>query len=147
MNISVRFFDGQTDWDWVQKHNPIKRVEDTNGLVAINKDTGELVAACILYDWSENSVYCHTINTASRAEIIYFMTECFDYIFNYRGIKMVFGTIPSHNKKALKAMKSYGGEVACVLEKAWEDGFDVCLVMVKKENCKFLPQVKISEGE
>ena len=93
MKVGIRFFNGQTDWAWVQAQVQILRVEDTGGLVAFNEENGELLAACMWDNWTANSVQCHFIVTDKAALKHGFVEEIADYVFNHRGKKFIYGII------------------------------------------------------
>jgi hypothetical protein len=139
MKLGIRFFDGQTDWAWVQEQIGILRVEDTGGMVAFNEETGELLAACMWDNWTANSVQCHFMITTPMIFRHGFAEEVFDYIFNYKGRKFIYGMVPGDNENALKINEHIGFTEKMRLPDAWADGVDYVVVELKKENCLYLP--------
>ena len=142
MKVDIRFFNGQTDWAWVMKQVAILRVEDTGGMVAVNQETGELLAACIWDNWTKNSVQCHFIVIDKAALKHGFVEEIADYIFNHQGKKFIYGMVPGDNEKALKINEHLGFTVKMRLEDAWADGVDYVVMELKKENCPYFPKIK-----
>lgn len=142
MNVGIRFFNGLTDWAWVQKQIPILRVEDTGGLVAYNKDTDELLAACIWDNWTRNSVQCHFMVKNKIALKHGFVEEVADFVFNHQGKKFIYGMVPGDNEKAIKLNEHFGFTEKLRLEEAWADGVDYVVMELKKENCRYLPKLK-----
>ena len=142
MNVGIRFFNGEMDWDWVQRRLPILRVEDTGGLVAYNKDNDELLAACIWDNWTRNSVQCHFLIQNKIVLKHGFVEEIADFIFNHQGKKFIYGMVPGDNAKAMKLNKHMGFTEKMRLEDAWADGVDYVVMELRKENCRYLPKVK-----
>jgi len=140
MNVAIRFFQGDTDWDWVQRRLPILRVEDTGGLVAYDKDNDELLAACIWDNWTRNSVQCHFLIQNNIALKHGFVEEIADFIFNHQGKKFIYGMVPGDNAKAMKINEHIGFTEKMRLEDAWADGVDYVVMELKKENCRYLPK-------
>ena len=56
-SVIYRSFNGAEDWTWVNKQVGIQRVEDTGGIMA--SKNGETLGACIMDNWTANSVQCH----------------------------------------------------------------------------------------
>ncbi|NIS53490.1 MAG: hypothetical protein GWN94_20720, partial [Phycisphaerae bacterium] len=55
MKIEFRKFNGPYDWGWVQSKVPMKRVEDTHGIMAIDSDKNKTVGAAIFDNVMANS--------------------------------------------------------------------------------------------
>jgi hypothetical protein len=140
MKMGIRFFDGQTDWAWVQEQVGILRVEDTGGMIGYDEDTGEILAACMWDNWTANSVQCHFMTTNPIVFKHGFAQEVFDYIFHYKERKFIYGMVPGDNEKALKINEHFGFTEKMRLPDAWADGIDYVVVELKKENCRYLPQ-------
>ena len=142
MIVNFRAFCGYKDWAWVNEQVPILRVEDTGGLVAFNAENGELIGACIWDNWTSNSVQCHFMLSNKIALKHGFLQEIFDYIFNVRKRKFIYGMIPSDNIKALKFNKHLGFTEKMRLEDAWRDGIDYVVMELKKGECRYFPTVE-----
>jgi hypothetical protein len=141
MKIHFRAFDGPSDWGWVNTQIPILRVEDTCGIMAIDADTNETLGACIMDNWTTNSVQAHFMATTPMLLKHGFIEECFDYLFNERELKYIYGMVPEDNVRALKLNKHMGFTEKLRLPDAWADGIDYVVMELKKENCKYLPQL------
>lgn len=144
MNVQFRSFQGDTDWAWVNQQVPILRVEDTGGIVAINAENGELIAACIWDNWTRNSVQCHLMVTDLAALKNGFVNEISHFIFNEQGKRFIYGMVPGNNEKALKLNKHIGFTEKMRLEDAWADGVDYVVMELKKENCPYLTKQKVA---
>ena len=102
MNIEYREFQGQQDWNWIQAQVGIKQCEDTNGIMAVDLNTNATVGACIMDNWTENSVQCHFMVSTPMVLKYEFLECCFNFIFNVANVERVYGLVPANNKKAVQ---------------------------------------------
>lgn len=145
MNIRYRALDCDNDWSWVLRHIGIIRCSDTSGIVAVDDATGGVVAACVLDNFTKNSVQAHLILPKPMVIRHGFFETAFECIFDVCDKKAVYASIPATNTKALKLNKHLGFEVVTRLVDAWADGEDLVLIEMRKERCRFLPENKLSE--
>jgi hypothetical protein len=138
MKIELRQFSGPHDWGWVNQQVGIMRCEDTGGIMAIDTLTNSTVGACIMDNWTGNSVQCHFMISSPMVLKHQFLEDCFDFMFNTGNVSRVYGLVPANNLKALKLNKHMGFTVKAVMEEAFEVGVDYVLMELKRENCRFL---------
>jgi len=138
MNLQVRPFHGPTDWGWVNSILPIMQVEDTSGLIAFDGDTGERFGACILDNWTHNSVQGHFLISAPRVLKYGFLELCADYIFNFMARKVLYAFVPANNEKALKLDARIGFTEVFRMPDGFTDGVDYVVLQLLKENCTVL---------
>ena len=139
MKIGFRQFVFDADWAWVNAQVGILRVEDTNGLMAIDQDTGLPVGACIMDNWTPNSVQCHFMLTSPMVLKHGFLETCFDVIFNQTGRKVIYGLVPSDKEQAIKFNEHLRFTEKSRFEDGFADGIDYILYELKKADCKQLP--------
>lgn len=137
MNVKFRFMDGTRDWGWINNHVGILRCEDTGGLVAVNADTGETIAACVWDNITANSVQCHLVIENALAVRHGFINNIADLIFNGWQKKAIYGLVPANNAKAIKMNKHIGFTIKTRLEDAYAEGVDYLVMELKKENCPY----------
>ena len=142
MNIEFRTFHGPSDWGWIQKQVPIVRCEDTTGIMAIDLDKNETVGACIMDNWTQNSVQCHFMLTNPLVLRHQFLECCCDFVFNRSNVARVYALVPANIEKAIKLNLHMGFTIKSRLEEAFEVGVDYLLMEWKRENCKFIEQDK-----
>ena len=142
MDIGFRAFEFAKDWGWCQAQVATVQCEDTNGIMAINVKTNEPVGACLMDNWTQNSVQCHFMIVSPMVLKHKFLDECFDYMFNTCGINRVYGLVPANNIKAVKINKNMGFTIKACLEEAYEVGVDYLLMEMKRENCRFIQQAE-----
>jgi len=141
MKVNFRSFNGEYDWGWVNQQVPILRVEDTCGIMAIDEQTNETIGACIMDNWTPNSVQCHFMITSPMVLKHGFLEECFDFLFNESGKQYIYGLIPSDNMKAQKLNKHMGFTEKLRMPDAFADGIDYLVYELKRENCKYLTKI------
>ena len=142
MNIEFRTFHGPSDWGWINQQVGIVRCEDTSGIMAIDLDTNTTLGACIMDNWTQNSVQCHFMLTNPLILRHQFLECCFDFMFNASKVSRVYGLVPANNVKAVKLNTHMGFTEKARLEEAFEVGVDYLLMELKRENCKFIQQAK-----
>lgn len=144
MKLYCRAMHGPTDWGWINQQVEILRVEDTAGIVGIDLNKNETVAACVMDNWTNNSVQCHFMVANKMALRHGFLQECLDYIFNVCDKKYIYGMVPGNNEKAIKLNKHMGFTEKVRLKEAFADGVDYIVMEMKRENCKYLPVQEVA---
>lgn len=139
MNIHFRQLHGPSDWGWINEQVGVLQCEDTTGLIAIDLDSNTTVGACVLDNFTANSVQAHFMVASPLVLRHGFLEECFDYCFNYRRLKYMYGMVPADNAKALKLNKHMGFTERLRLPEAYADGVDYVVMECTRDNCKYLP--------
>jgi RimJ/RimL family protein N-acetyltransferase len=142
LNIEFRAFDGPSDWGWINQQVGIKQCEDTGGIMAIDLDKNETVGACVMDNWTQNSVQCHFMVANPLVLKHKFLECCFDYMFNTCNVSRVYGLVPANNEKAVKLNTHMGFTVKARLDEAYEVGVDYLVMEMKRENCRFTQQLE-----
>lgn len=138
MKITFRKFDGAADWAWCNQQVGIVQCADTNGIMAVDKNTDKIVGACIMDNWTRNSVQCHFMVTSPLVLRHSFLECCFDFMFNTCGVNRVYGLVPANNEKAVKLNTHMGFTINSRLDEAFEPGVDYLIMELRRENCAFL---------
>jgi len=145
MIIQYRQFNGPYDWGWVNEQVGILRCEDTTGIMAIDVATNETVGACIMDNWTQNSVQCHFMITSPLVLKHGFLECCFGFMFTEKNVKYVYGLVPGNNEKACKLNKHMGFTIKSRLDEAFETGVDYLLMELKRENCKYVAPQEVQK--
>jgi RimJ/RimL family protein N-acetyltransferase len=127
-----------SDWDWVQKRDPIKWVSDIGGLTAFDSDTGKITGIFVVYDVTINSCYCHFIIDNPMSLKKKHLETVFDFVFNKIGCKILLGHVLSTNTRSLRVLKKLGFKKHSWVVDGIEDGVHEVKVILKRENCKYL---------
>ena len=140
MKIFFRELHGPNDWGWINSQVEILQSEDTTGITAIDLDTNNTVGACVMDNWTANSVQVHFMVDTPMVLRHGFLEECFDFMFNHKGVKYLYGLVPGDNEKALKLNKHMGFTERLRLPEAFADGVDYVVMELTRDNCKYLPE-------
>ena len=142
MSPHFRFINLNQDWAWINAQIAVLRVEDTCGIIAIDDDTGEKLAVCVMDNWTHNSVQCHIAVPKVMVLRHNFLECCCDFIFNEVGLSKMYGQVPSNRPKAVKFNEHMGFTEKFRLEEAHAKGVDYIIMEMTKENCKYLQEFK-----
>ena len=142
MKLEFREFHGPSDWGWVQTCVPILRVEDTSGIMAIDSETNTTVGAVIFDNWTENSVQTHFMISSPLVLKHGFMKTVYQYVFDDRGLKYMYGLVPANNTKAVAFNSKMGWIIRTVLPEAFAKGVDYLIMELTRANCKYLDGFK-----
>lgn len=137
MNIMFRALHGPTDWGWIQQYLPLKRVEDTGGIMAIDTIENRTVAACVLDTWTDTSVQAHLIMTTPLVVRHGFFHEVTDYVFNVAKRKLMIGLVPENNEAALAVDQKIGFVEVARIPDAVSDGVGMVILTMTPEQCAY----------
>ncbi len=141
MNVIFKDLHIKHDWPWVQQHqDTLVLTGNTCGIIAVDLNTHEKVAACIMDTWTANSVHIHQILLKPMVLRYHFLECLFNYMFIARDVGIVYGVVPSDNPKSIKLAKHFGFTELMVLKDAWAVGVDKVMLELKRENCRYIAQ-------
>lgn len=142
MKLHFREMHGPSDWGWINQQVGVLQVEDTTGIIAVDTDTNTTVGGCVMDNWTANSVQAHFMISSPLVLRHGFLEECFDFMFNHKDVKYIYGMVPADNEKALKLNKHMGFTERLRLPEAFADGVDYVVMELEKKACKHLPEVR-----
>lgn len=145
MNPAFRALNIPLDWPWIESVLPLHRVDDTSGIVAVDLDTAANVGACIMDNWSANSVQAHIIVTNPLLLRHGFLELITGLVYEDMGCKYIYGQVPSNNTKALKLNTHMGFKEVARLKEAYADGVDYVIMEMHRDDCKIPIPVHIEE--
>jgi len=141
VNVVIRAMDPM-DWPAVSEHVHALLVQDTTGIVAVDADTGDLLAAAVFDNWTATSVQIHVTIVNKWVIKEKFIEKVFDYVFNTAGKLMIYGLTPSNNEASLKFNKHVGFEEVMVMTDAYDVGIDYIVTVLHRDNCKWIDHGK-----
>ena len=97
---------------------------------------GELVAGVAYECFTGGNIYVHQCVQGRVPRMFWWAVT--DYPFNQLGCKRITGLVESTNKKALELNKHIGFRVEATLEKAGQNDADMVVMVLWKEDCRFL---------
>jgi len=138
MKVEFRSFNGAEDWAWCNKHVGIIQTSDTSGIMAVDTEKKEIVAAALMDNWTTNSAQCHFIITNPMVLRHKFLECVSNFLFIEKGLAVIYGFIPGDNKKAVRLNKHMGFTVKATLEDGFAVGVDYIFMEGKRENCRYI---------
>ena len=124
------------EWLWVQDRTHLIRMEDSVGLIAYLN--GKRVAACVADSFGKDSCSVHITIENPLVLRRGFLEEVADGLFNQRGMKRVFGLVPSNNAKALKLNKHLGWQEIARIPNGHSEGVDYIIMEMTPKTCRWL---------
>jgi len=100
------------------------------------KKDGQLVAGVAYEGFSGSNVFVHQRIDGSPPRQFWWAVT--DYPFNQLGCSRITGLVESTNTDALKLNKHIGFKVEATLEKAGRNDSDLVVMVLWKEDCRFL---------
>lgn len=97
---------------------------------------GEIIAGVAYECFTGGNIYVHQC-VQGRVQRMFWWAVT-DYPFNQLGCKRITGLVESTNKKALELNKHIGFRVEATLEKAGQNDADMVVMVLWKEDCRFL---------
>jgi hypothetical protein len=134
MMLEIRKFYGPTDWGWVLQHVPMKRVEDTCGMMAIDEDKNETVGAVILDNFLNNSVQATIILKNSLVLRHDFLEEAFELIFHKLDKKFIYVLVAENNTASLRLSHKLGFVEKMRIRDGYLRGIDFVVKELDREN-------------
>jgi hypothetical protein len=147
MNVGFRFLDGKRDWGWINDQTTILRVEDTSGIVAVNSDTGELLAACVMDNWKAKAVICHFVIINPIVIRHGFLKKVVDYVFIERDKQIIIGQPSTGNRKLLRLTKHFGFTLKTQFDDVFSDGSGMAVIELRREHALAHPHLKDLEKQ
>lgn len=137
MSPTFRKFVLAYDWDWVQTRLDLVYSTNMKGIIA-EDENGVRVAAAMFDGWHDNSVCVHQVIENPLILRHGFYEQVAEYVFVTCDRGIMYGLIPSSNKKALKLDANIGFVEKTRLKDAIRPGEDMVIMELRKENCRFL---------
>ena len=97
---------------------------------------GEIVAGVAYEGFSGSNIFVHQCVEGRVSRNFWWAVT--DYPFNQLGCKRITGLVDSINSKALALNKHIGFQVEATLEKAGKNDSDLVVMVLWKEDCRFL---------
>lgn len=96
------------DWANVKKVLPVRLCEDTRGILALDEQSGSIVAAVILDNWTHTAVQMHQWVGHPMVLRHGWLEEIYQFVFQDAGRDIIIGLVPGNNEKALKFNEHLG---------------------------------------
>lgn len=138
MNVAFVAMDMKTQLPWAQSVLGVKWCEDTQGIVAIDRDTQAPLGLCVMDSWTHTSVQIHIAIMRPMVLRHGFLEEIADHVFNRCGRDIMIGLVPSNHEKALKLDKHIGFTETYRVKDGFDRGIDYVVMELRREDCRWL---------
>ena len=137
VNVVFRKINCDDDWDWVTDKVPLLLIPDMTSILAIDKDTGDRLACCIMDTWTNSSCQIHFVIANPLVLRHGFFQEISRFVFDTsKRIKMI-GIVPSDNERALRMDRKIGFVEVARIKDGHDFGVDSVVMELTRENCNF----------
>ncbi len=143
MKIEFRKFNGPYDWGWVQSKVPMKRVEDTHGIMAIDSDKNKTVGAAIFDNVMANSAQLTLIMDTSLLIKHGFLDEIADYAFNNLQLEYLYAIVAENNERSLRICRRWGWVEQMTMPDAYAKGVDMIVFQLHRDDALNWDNVKM----
>ena len=117
----------------------LKRSEGMTA-IGLRKD-GELVAGAVFEGFNGRNVWVHLAGSpGARWMTRDYLRACFAYAFLVCEVDRLSGWVDASNTQARHLNEHFGYQVEATLTGAAADGGDVLIYVMRREDCRFIPQ-------
>lgn len=107
MKISVRYFNGPSDWEWVRSKVRLLRVEDTCGLIA-EDETGKKMGAAIFDNFLHNSAQVTLVLESPMLIRHGFLDAAYEFLFEDCGKNFCYALVAENNSASRRLTEHVG---------------------------------------
>lgn len=125
------------DWGWVKSHVGCHLTEDSTGIIAVDRD-GNYAAACVMDNWTGNSVNVHFAILNPFVIKYGFFNEIAEMVFVHARRGIMIGLVPASNEKALKLDLHIGFTELFRIKDGYDHGVDYIVMELRRENCRWI---------
>ena len=129
-------------WPQVQEDIKCIQMADTCGVIAIEKDSGELLAAGVADTFSYTGCQVHMLIKNPLILRHKWLEAVFGYIFETCNRHVIVGLVPGDNKKAIKLNKHVGYKEVYRIKGGFNVGVDYVIMEMRREDCRWINQIK-----
>jgi len=128
----------ELDWEWMRKRAKPIRCEDTQGIVAYDTDTGEILACCACDSFTKTSCATHMAIKDPRVLRHGFLQAIAYHLFVVCDRTNVIGLVPAINAKALRFNEHIGFREIARIPNGLDEGVDYVIMQMTRDECKWL---------
>lgn len=136
--FEFRMLDVLRDWRWVANKLHCHLVEDSGGLVAIDRRTGFYCAVVVFDSFTDAACCCHIAIDNPLVLRHRFLQIAARAVFVYRDLRVVISLTASDNTKALKFNRHAGWTEIYRVRDGVSPGVDAVVQEMRRENCPWL---------
>jgi hypothetical protein len=137
MEVAFKSINCDEEWSWFYNLNNVTMLPDMTSILAYNVETKEPLACCIMDTWTETSCQVHFAIENPMVLRHGFFEEITKFVYDTSDRLIMYGLVPSDNKKALSVDKKIGFREITRLKDAFKRGVDYVLLEMRSEDCNF----------
>lgn len=124
---------------WAEKTLDVRFFNDAR---AIGWGSDGVIRAVAIYErWSTNDCCVHLVSDGGAGWLTRgFLAAGFHYPFVTAGLRRITGLVPASNDRAIRLNRHFGYREEGRLRKASEDGSDLIIMGMLREECIFIPK-------
>ena len=116
--------------------NPVDLGENQTAIGARRR--GELVAGALFERWNGHNIWVHVAYRDPHATSRTFFRECLVYAFGLCRVQRVSAMVAASNAASLRAARKFGFRDEAVLKGAAEDGGDMLVLALRRQECRYV---------
>lgn len=102
---------------------------------------GELIAGVVYEGYNGTNVFVHVAAVPGKRWLNRdFLAYAFHYPFNELKVKRISAYIMANNLESIRGSEHLGFQLEATLEGAGQDGVDVLIYKMKREDCRYVAQ-------
>lgn len=129
------------DWEWVSSRLHCHLVEDTGGLIAIDR-RGDYAAAVVADSFTATACAVHIVVANPFVLKHGFLHAAARMLFVNAKRHVIVGMTPANNEKAMRFNKRIGWQEIYRVRDGFEFGVDMVMFEMRREQCRWLPADK-----
>ena len=119
-------------------------IDPANVNLSIWKD-GRLCGVVLYERFSKKAIFMHVVGFEPKWFNRTFLWLCFHYPFEQLGVEKLFGLVSANRRHELAFFMKLGFIIETAIKEVYSDGADQLVVVMRRENCKWL-KLKVNHG-
>jgi hypothetical protein len=146
-DASVRFdaLNVRRDWGWVSSKLQCHLVEDTGGIIAIDRH-GDYAGAIVFDSFTETACCCHVLVEQPLIIRHGFLNLAARAVFVNAKRHVIIGMTPANNEKALVFNRRIGWKEVYRVRDGYAFGIDYVVHEMRREECRWLSKEERHDG-
>ena len=126
----------------LNKEVGVKPTSDLQAIFWCNPETN-VIEWCVGFDsFLGKTCQIHVVNFNKKYTPRKLLSAVFEYAFKTAGVETLIGIVNSNNEQAMKYDQHLGFKEAYRFEGMHEDGGDLVVFEMKKDECRFIKELK-----
>lgn len=124
---------------------PFTATEHQNGIVAYNAENHDTLGVLVAQEWTHTTCIVHWVILNKFILRHGFLEEIANWLFTTAFRTKIYAPVNSDNEASLSVCEKLGFKEKTVLEDAYDDGVDIVLMELKREDCPYWTQPELGK--